>query len=324
MKDIRERIRSQTPAPYERRGPPKPRMVRKTGNLTLHPITQLPPAMKDVHELVPASTATTNERREPPKPQMVGKSGHLALHPLFQPLPAMNDIRERTPTPPAPIPTSKTKPKPRFIRKSNFPHLMGERASWTPIPAHYLSSNIDLKIKVAQDSSELTLRRVTEEDAAEEEEVKDMLFRFSSEESDGGSMAMTSPRDAPGVSLAHDLSDSRPGTIDIVVESCPHKLKAYDTSMTSFRSRGPRAIARPPLSMPGVKAHDIFMHCTPGGRQIWRATAELKWVRAELDMVHPVYRKPQYDLHLSNDNWARWILHKTLVTYYGRQKLHFT
>lgn len=80
----------------------------------------------------------------------------------------------------------------------------------------------------------------------------------------------------------------------------------------------------PPTNSPeldDMKEHDIYMHCSPTGRRIWRATANLSWEDAEFGMVHPTWR-PKYKLHLSNDSWARWVQKKTLDTYKGRQKVH--
>ena len=102
-------------------------------------------------------------------------------------------------------------------------------------------------------------------------------------------------------------------------------------TMKSWTSEGPRPIPSPLSGLKGVIAHDIYMHCYDhGGRQLWRATKNSDedpgWVEVHLTinqkvLDHPIYG--EYGLHVSNENWARWLLKKTISTYKYRAKVRF-
>lgn len=89
--------------------------------------------------------------------------------------------------------------------------------------------------------------------------------------------------------------------------------------MHTFRSQG-GTIDKPPR-VAEAEEFDVYLHLGDDGDRVWYATAHGSWVPATFDMFHPQY--PEYTLYLANDNWARWLLKKTVTTYKGRKVRSF-
>ncbi|KZV61265.1 hypothetical protein PENSPDRAFT_659034 [Peniophora sp. CONT] len=102
---------------------------------------------------------------------------------------------------------------------------------------------------------------------------------------------------------------------DEVATSPPHKLKKYNEAMYCFRTEGD-PITNPP-NVTAAAEYDVYLHRSENGDHVWYALADGTWVPARIGMIHPKYS--EYMLYLSNDNWARWLLKKTVSTYNGRK-----
>ena len=118
----------------------------------------------------------------------------------------------------------------------------------------------------------------------------------------------------------NQASSSTPGPN---VESSEHRLRKYDITMHTFRSRGP-PININDFEIPDIaeaKPYDIYVYLfteSSSGYFMWYRDADgKKWKHAALETMHPLYS--EYRLWLANDDWARWLLEKTVTTYKGRK-----
>ncbi|KZV73843.1 hypothetical protein PENSPDRAFT_648602 [Peniophora sp. CONT] len=207
------------------------------------------------------------------------------------------------------------RPTPRMVRRPAL-RMVETTISTT---YHYSSPEAAERDETAHDLD--IARQQALEDEADEKEVEAMLDPALDELQEGSESSTEANGSRSAASSSHPQESPviLPENSILTIEENKHPLKKYKTSMTSFRTVGPDTIPSPPL-VPGAKEHDVFIHCYPGGQTIWRATTNKnkRWIVAKLKEHHPVYK--EYRLHVSKDNWARWVLKKTLTTYQGREK----
>ena len=91
--------------------------------------------------------------------------------------------------------------------------------------------------------------------------------------------------------------------------------------MHTFRSRGP-PINIKDFKVPHIaeaKPYDIYLYFSSMDSYfMWYRDEHGKtWKPAALETEHPLYE--EYVLWFANDNWARWLLKKTVTTYKGRK-----
>ncbi|KZV60949.1 hypothetical protein PENSPDRAFT_693826 [Peniophora sp. CONT] len=113
------------------------------------------------------------------------------------------------------------------------------------------------------------------------------------------------------------LSAILPDAASLLVTKSHHKLRKHNKEMICFRSQGAHDIAAPPF-LSSAREYDVYLHQYANGTHVWYASSNGSWTIASEGMKHPQY--PDYVLHVSSDQWARWLLKKTINTYQGRER----
>ncbi|VDC07052.1 unnamed protein product [Peniophora sp. CBMAI 1063] len=135
---------------------------------------------------------------------------------------------------------------------------------------------------------------------------------------------LTHPPDEPSAGVDVIPASPPPAVTDLAASpvgvsstfaSDRHKLRKYGVEMRTFRSKG--APINTPPHVDAAAEYDTYLHQSDGCDRVWYATADGDWVPAPIGKEHPKY--PDHELYLSNDNWARWLLKKTVSTYKGRK-----